>query len=184
MEAGGEDLVFHLRGPRTGGRALYSLARGLKGPSEATGCTMLVNDRVDLALALDLSGAHLGQRSLPPRVGREILGPRRILGLSVHGAKEALEGPTGVVDFLLVGSVFPSRSHPAGLPGGVGLIQEVRKTGSAPPVAIGGITPERVEQVRQAGAHGVAVLGGIWDAGDPKAAVEVYLEELAKGRGT
>ena len=183
LEAGGADLVFHLRGPKTGGRILYSLARALKDPAEANGCTLLVNDRVDLALALDLSGAHLGQRSLPPSVARKILGPGRILGLSVHGAKEASEGSVGVVDFLLVGTIFPSSSHPEGVHGGVALIQEVQRMGFAPLLAIGGITPERVGQLLAAGAHGVAVRGGIWDAGDPKAAVPVYLEELAKGKG-
>ncbi|MFH1765416.1 MAG: thiamine phosphate synthase [Gemmatimonadota bacterium] len=196
LEAGGEGVVFHLRGPRTSGKVLHSLARVLKGPAEAHGCRLLANDRVDLALALDLSGAHLGQRSLPPGVARRILGPHRLLGLSVHGLTEAGEGLTGIVDFLLAGTIYPSFSHPEGIPegvpgggaggvpGGVARIREIRGISTVPLVAIGGMTPDRVAEVLAAGAHGVAVRGGIWDAGDPTAATRVYLEELEKGSGT
>ena len=214
MERGGGELVFHLRGPRTGGRALYALAAALKGPARTFGSVLLVNDRVDLALALQLPGAHLGQRSLPPEVAREILGPGCLLGLSVHSAEEAEEGvgrgageghgrtagegagqaakgeaartaeggAGGAVDFLLVGTVFSSPSHPEGVPGGVGRIREVLRVCSLPLLSIGGISHARVGEVMASGAHGVAVRGGIWDAMDPWAAIEVYLEELVKGR--
>ena len=191
LEAGGGDVALHLRGPRTTGRILYSLARVLQGIAQASGSTFLANDRVDLALALGLSGAHLGQRSLPPEMAREVLGPHRLLGLSVHGAEEAREGLDGAVDFLLAGTIFPSASHPGGVPGGspggrpggVARIQEIQGVTHLPLLAIGGITPEKVGEVLAAGAHGVAVRGGIWDAGDPTAAIRVYLNELGKGAG-
>ena len=182
MEVGGGELAFHLRGPRTSGRALYSLATALTDSAQSFGGVLLVNDRLDLALALRLPGAHLGQRSLPPEVAREILGPGCLLGLSVHSAKEADDGAGGMVDFLLVGTVFSSSSHPEGVPGGVGRIREVLGVSSLPLLAIGGITPSDVGRVMASGAHGVAVRGGIWDAVDPRAATEVYLEELVKGR--
>jgi thiamine-phosphate pyrophosphorylase len=184
LEAGGEALVFHLRGPRTSGKVLYSLALALKDPSESCGSRLLVNDRVDLAVALDLSGAHLGQRSLPPEVARQILGHHRLLGLSVHGVGEAMDGLAGGVDFFLAGTIFPSPSHPDGVAGGAARIREIRGVSSVPLLAIGGITKGRVGEVLAAGAHGVAVRGGIWDAGDPTAATRVYLEELESGRGT
>ncbi len=184
LEAGGGDSVFHLRGPRTTGKVLYSLARALLGPAENCGGRLLANDRVDLALALDLPGVHLGQRSIPPEVARCILGPHRLLGLSVHGVDEAREGLGGSVDFFLAGAVFPSPSHPEGAPGGTDRIMEICGVSRVPLLAIGGITPKRVGEVLAAGAHGVAVRGGIWDAGDPTAATRVYLEELEKGRGT
>ncbi len=184
LEAGGEGLVLHLRGPRSSGKALFALAGALKGPAETHGCRLLANDRVDLALVLGLSGAHLGQRSLPPEVARKILGPHRLLGLSVHGPAEAVQGLTGSVDFLLAGTIYPSASHPEGVPGGVARIREIRGMSMVPLVAIGGITRDRVGEVLAAGAHGVAVRGGIWDAGDPTAATRVYLEELEKGSGT
>ena len=181
LEAGGADVALHLRGPRTTGRVLYSLARALKETAHASGSTFLANDRVDLALALGLSGAHLGQRSLPPEVARKILGPHQLLGLSVHGGEEAREGLSGAVDFLLAGTIFPSASHPEGAPGGVARIREIQGVTQVPLLAIGGITPEKVGEVLAAGAHGVAVRGGIWDAGDPTAATRVYLDELGKG---
>jgi thiamine-phosphate pyrophosphorylase len=187
LEAGGEDVALHLRGPRTTGRILYSLARALQGIAQASGSTFLANDRVDLALALALSGAHLGQRSLPPEVARDVLGPHRLLGLSVHGAEEAREGLNGAVDFLLAGTMFPSASHPEGFPGGtpggVARIRAIQEVTHIPLLAIGGITPEKVGEVLAAGAHGVAVRGGIWDAVDPTAATRGYLYELGKGTG-
>jgi len=184
LEAGGGEVVFHLRGPRTSGRALHSLALALRGPAHRWGCRFLANDRVDLALALGLSGAHLGQRSLPPEAARRILGPHRLLGLSVHGAGEAGGASRGNVDFLLAGAIFPSSSHPGNVPGGVARIREIRGVSRLPLLAIGGITPERVPEVLTAGAHGVAVRGGIWDSPDPSAATRVYLEELEKGKRT
>jgi len=183
MTAGGRLAALHLRGPRLGGRTIFELAGALREDGLETGCLLLVNDRLDVALALDLPGAHLGQRSLPPGVAREILGPGRILGLSVHGREEGEEGRKGEVDFLLVGTIFATPSHPEGTPGGVARIREVAVLDSPPMLGIGGITPGRVEAVLEAGAHGVAVRGGVWDAPDPAAAVGVYLKEMARCSG-
>ncbi len=183
LETGGEEIALHLRGPRTPGRVLFSLGRELAAASRTFGALLLANDRVDLALALDLPGAHLGQRSIPPAAARKLLGPDRILGLSVHGLGEAREGGSRDVDFFLVGTIFPSRSHPSEPTGGVGRISEIRTGIGIPLMAIGGISPGRVEPVMNAGGSGVAVKGGIWDARDPVAAVEEYLSELRKQRG-
>jgi thiamine-phosphate diphosphorylase len=183
LEAGGPDLVFHLRGPGTTGRALYELARALKGAAESCGCTLVANDRVDLVLALDLPGAHLGQRSLTPEAARRILGPRRLLGLSVHGVDEAGMASGGELDFLLAGTIFPSSSHPDTSPGGIVRIREIRGVCQLPLLAIGGITQERVGEVLAAGANGVAVRGGIWDVADPTVATRGYLKALEEGKG-
>lgn len=183
MEEGRGSVAFHLRGPRTEGRDLHFLASALQPEARKAGSTLLVNDRVDLAMALDLDGAHLGQRSLPPASARTLLGPRRLLGLSVHGAAEVGEAPPGTVDFLLVGMIYPSPSHPGGVPGGLGTIREVRAVTDLPLVGIGGVVPGRVREVRGAGAHGVAARGGIWDSRDPKAATRGYLKELMERRG-
>ena len=180
LEAGGESLALHLRGPGTPGRVLFTLARNLRGVARASGSLLLANDRVDLTLALDLPGAHLGQRSLPPDAARRILGPHRLLGLSVHGRTEAREGLGGAVDFLLVGTIFASSSHPRIVPGGVGRIREVGEVTGAPLLGIGGVAPEKVGELLDAGAHGVAVRSGIWDARDPTAATRVYLKALGK----
>lgn len=181
MDVGGGAVALHVRGPGTTGRALHSLCEALKGPAKASGSPLLVNDRIDVALALDLPGAHLGQRSLPPQEARRLLGPARLLGRSVHGVEEAREGSMGAVDFFLVGTIFPSASHPGGPTGGPERIRELEAPDHPPLLAIGGITPERVGKVLGAGARGVAVLGGIWNAPDPSAAVRVYLEALREG---
>jgi thiamine-phosphate diphosphorylase len=178
LEGTGPELAFHLRGPGMEGRDLYRLADELREPAGRSDSMLLVNDRLDVVLALGLQGGHLGQRSLPPRVARRLLGPDRVLGLSVHSADEALEGKGGVVDFLVVGTIYPSDSHPGGVPSGPDRIREVLRALPLPALAIGGITPGRVGGVLAAGAHGVAVRGGVWDLPDPVAAVQEYLAAL------
>jgi len=182
LENGVGNVALHLRGPRTSGRALYNLALELKGMALDAGGALVVNDRVDLVLALDLSGAHLGQRSIPPVVARQLLGPQRLLGLSVHGAEEGKEGLEGEVDFFLAGTVFPSPSHPHGISGGLARIREVKNVTQGPVLAIGGVTQERVQEVLGAGAYGVAVKGGIWNTEDPIGSALGYLVELERGQ--
>lgn len=180
MATGGPRVALHLRGPGLGGRPIFDLAEALREESLETGSLLLVNDRLDIALALDLPGVQLGQRSLPPAVARELLGPDRTIGLSVHGREEGAEGRRGGVDFLLVGSLFATPSHPEEEPGGVDRLREVAELEPPPMVGIGGITPGRVEGVLNAGAWGVAVRGGVWETPDPAAAAGVYLMEIAR----
>jgi thiamine-phosphate diphosphorylase len=178
LATGGPRVALHLRGPGLGGRQIFDLSGALRKESLETGSLLLVNDRLDVALALDLPGVQLGQRSLPPDVARELLGPDRSIGLSVHGREEGAQGRRGVVDFLLVGTLFATPSHPEGKAGGVDRLREVAELEPPPMVGIGGITPGRVEEVLDAGARGVAVRGGVWEASDPAAAVGVYLMEI------
>jgi thiamine-phosphate diphosphorylase len=178
LEEGGKDLALHLRGPRIQGRDLHDLAARLREPAALSRSMLLVNDRVDVVMALGLHGAHLGQRSLAPVVARKLLGPERVLGLSVHSGSEALEGKDGVVDFLLAGTVYPSPSHPGGEAPGPERIREIREVSPLPVLAIGGITPGRVPEVMAAGAHGVAVLRGVWGRENPVAAVRDFLDAL------
>jgi thiamine-phosphate pyrophosphorylase len=181
LESGGERIVFHLRGPRTRSRRLYEMGRDLAPRAREAGSILLVNDRVDLALALDLPGAHLGQRSLPSQAARELLGAGKIIGLSVHGPEEAEEGLAGPVDFLIVGTIYSSPSHPGKGGSGVGRIREIREKTNLPLMAIGGVTIDRIAEVLGAGASGVAVRGGVWIEGDPSASVRGYLRELERG---
>jgi thiamine-phosphate diphosphorylase len=183
MDLGGGRVVLHIRGPRVTGRFLFRLAESLREAARSSGTLLLVNDRVDIALTLDLPGAHLGQRSLPASVARKLLGRDRILGLSVHGIGEAEEGGAGEVDFLMVGTLFPTPSHEGETPGGIGRLLEVSGGTSLPLIGIGGVTPPRVGSVLGAGAHGIGVRGGVWDAQDPAGATGVYLKELALGSG-
>jgi thiazole tautomerase (transcriptional regulator TenI) len=178
LDEGGEDLALHLRGPRSQGRDIHDLAAHLREPAALSRSMLLVNDRLDVVLALGLRGGHLGQRSLAPEVARKLVGPERVLGLSVHSGSEALEGKEGVVDFLLAGTVYPSTSHPGGEAPGPERIREILGVSSLPVLAIGGVTPGRVPEVMAAGAHGVAVLSGVWAREDPAAAVRDYLDAL------
>jgi thiamine-phosphate pyrophosphorylase len=187
LDAGRHGVALHLRGSRTKGRELFSLASSLLPTARETGGRLLANDRVDLALALDMDGVHLGQRSLPADVARGLLGRERILGLSVHGPGEAAEWGEDTLDFLILGSIFHTSSHPERAPGGTGMVQEVAGATGLPVVAIGGITPARVGEVLSAGASGVAVRGGVWNSEDPTAAIGGYLREMDQGapkRGT
>lgn len=189
LEVGGRRIALHLRGPGLEGRAIFDVAEALRAEGRRTGGLLLVNDRLDVVLTLGLSGAHLGQRSLPPEVARELLGSEVKLGLSVHSEEEAEEGREGKVDFFMVGALFDTPSHPGRAPGGVGRIREIAESDPPLMIGIGGITPGRVGEVLEAGAHGVAVRGGIWNEPDPVEAVGVYLGELerclrqAKGKG-
>jgi thiamine-phosphate diphosphorylase len=187
-EAGGERVALHLRGPGLSGRRLWEVGVRMREACEGTGALFLVNDRVDLALVLGARGAHLGERSLPPRAARRILGDDALLGRSVHGADEAaaLAGAAmelDALDFLMVGTIWTTATHP-GRPGaGTERVREVREAApDLPLIGIGGVTPERVPELLAAGAQGAAVLGAVWDADDPAAAVAALLMALEGGR--
>jgi thiamine-phosphate pyrophosphorylase len=180
LAAAGPCLALHLRAPRAGGRRLFELARYLIPLARSTGATLVINDRCDVALAVRSHGVHLGERSLPARAARRLLGEAVLLGRSVHAPAGRIEAgtaePMGVLDYLFVGTLYPTASHP-GRPGcGVSALAGFATTG-IPLVGIGGITPERVAAVRRAGASGVAVLGGVWDSDDPVDSIHAYLRE-------
>ena len=177
LEAGGA-IAFHLRGPHATGRRLVELAGALRDPAAASGATLLVNDRVDVALCLGLDGAHLGHRSLPPAEARGLLGPDRLVGASVHSVEEAVEAARGGVDFLFVGVLWATSSHSDETPAGPQLIRDVAAAVSVPLLGIGGVTPERVPPILEAGGHGAAVISGIWNAPSSGHAVQVYLQAL------
>jgi thiamine-phosphate pyrophosphorylase len=166
MEAGGPLLALHLRAPAACGLAVYRWAEALRACS--SGALLLVNDRADVALAAGADGVHLGRRGLSVGDARGLLGPARLIGVSVGSVVEAEPG----ADFLLVGNVYPTASHPgrAGI-GTSGL------AGDPPRIAIGGVTPERVAELRRAGARGIAAIRGIWDAPRPAKAVRSFLKE-------
>ncbi len=183
------DLALHLRAGGSSGRLLLEHALALR--SERTPGRLLVNDRVDVARIAG-TGAQLPEAGLTPVQARTILGRDPLLGRSVHeppasGAEGgAAEGDAGLLDFVIYGHVFATPSKP-GLPprGLAGLGQAVRRYADwgLPVIAIGGITPERVGQVLDAGAYGAAAIAGFWDAPDPAAAIATCLETLAAHAG-
>jgi thiamine-phosphate diphosphorylase len=176
--AGGDLLALHIRLPASTGRVVYDLARALRPACRTSGAALIVNDRVDVAAAVDAEGAHLGRRSLDPVDARAILGPGRLVGSSVTTRAEGDYAAQGRSDYLFVGSIYPTASHPGRQEVGVGRIAEMAGF-DLPLVAIGGITVDRVALVRSAGAAGVAVIRGVWDADDPAEAVRQYLDALS-----
>jgi thiamine-phosphate diphosphorylase len=173
VEAGANLLALHVRGPHTSGRRIHEIARQLVANVETSGGTLLVNDRVDVAMAIGSIGVHLGRRSLPPGVVRDLLRPGLPIGVSCHSPESA---------HLLAGNVRASPSHP-GAPGrGMPWLADMVAAADATPVAaIGGVRLSDVPDVRNAGATGVAVLRGIWKSPDPAAAVVEYIEGLNAG---
>lgn len=179
LEMGGPDLVFHLRAPRTGGRRLFDLARALMPRAIDEDALLLVNDRVDVALAAPADGAQLGGRGIAIADARRMLGSRPWIGASVHSGGEAREAAVGGADFVIAGAVYATESHPGRPPAGLGVIEDAAAAG-LPVIAIGGITPERVPEVLAAGAFGVAVMRGVWDEGDVVEAVRRYLRPMGR----
>lgn len=176
-EVYGPAVLIQLRGHETSGRQLYDIAASLMELAGGTGTTVLINDRVDIALSLEL-GAQIGARSIPVDRARALLGDR-LLGYSAHGADRARSAAEEGADFVVLGTIYPSASHPERPAAGIDLVRATAAATAAPVVAIGGITPARTAAVRTAGGHGVAVVSGVWGAPDPTTAVGRYLAELA-----
>jgi thiamine-phosphate pyrophosphorylase len=132
---------------------------------------VLVNDRIDIAASLRL-GVHLPEDGLPTRVARSILGSDTLIGRSAHSADAAVRAQEDGADYITFGPIFETESKKAyGPPQGLELLEGIASTVRGMPVlAIGGITVERTQACLKAGAHGVAVIGAIWDAPDPVAA--------------
>ena len=184
LRMGGPSLALHVRGPRTDGGPMFTLAAALAGVARPAGAWLVVNDRVDVALAAGARGVQLGARSLPVASARRILGERGRIGASVHRAPEGAEATRQGADWIFAGTIWATPSHPGWEGWGPGFLAEVRSVAPAVPVlAIGGVSEVRVAEVMSCGAAGVAVIRGIWDAPDPLEAARRYLEALAASAG-
>ncbi|MEE9522961.1 MAG: thiamine phosphate synthase [candidate division NC10 bacterium] len=148
------------------------------------GALFIVNDRLDLALAVEADGIHLGQEDLPARLARPLLRPGMFLGISTHSVEEAREAEAAGADYIGFGPVFPTGTKTGTRPE-VTLdgIRMVRAAVRIPVVAIGGITLERVPEVIGAGADGVAVISAIVEAGDIPATCRQFLSRIHEARG-
>jgi thiamine-phosphate pyrophosphorylase len=170
--------ALHVRGPATGGARLHAIATRMHAAALDTGTILVVNDRVDIAMAAHAHGVQLGSRSLVITDARTLLGAGALIGSSVHGVAEAVEAESDGADFVIQGTIFASPSHPGRAAAGIALVRETAERVGVPVIAIGGITPPRVADVAAAGADGVAVLGGVWHAADPVAAVDEYVDRI------
>lgn len=174
-EGGGSDLAFHARGRGLTGREHYDVALRLS----VLPSFLFVNDRLDVALAVPAAGVQLGHDSLPVSAARA-LNPLWWIGKSVHNLAEAEAARVSGADYLVVGPVFATASHPGRAPLGVtGLRAIAGAADGIPVIAIGGITVERVTEVMKSGAYGVAAIRALWDDAEPAAAVRRMREWMS-----
>lgn len=181
--AGGATLV-QLREKTAEGREVAELARALKKILDPLGIPLLIDDRVDIAMAVDAAGVHVGQQDLHPNDVRAMLGPRKIVGLTIKTEDQVREAHTLPVDYLGVGPIFPTQTKknmPVG-PWGVEKMRAVAEWCNLPFVAIGGIKVNTAAQVMAAGAGGVAVVSAICSAPDPEQATKELAEQIRLGR--
>ncbi len=161
---------------------LLPVAEKLRERCRHAGVTFIVNDRVDVALAVDADGVHLGQDDLPPRAARPLLRRGMQLGLSTHSVAQARVAQTDGADYVAVGAMFPTTTKPDFELVGPDLVRNVRPLIRVPLIGIGGITPENVAEVIGAGADGVAVISAVCGADDPAAATRRFLRAIGEAR--
>jgi thiamine-phosphate pyrophosphorylase len=164
---GGADVV-QLRDKTASSRRLYDIAVQFRRLTREAEVSFVVNDRLDVALAADADGVHIGREDLPASVVRRILGPGKILGVSAETVEEAVTAEKDGADYLGVGPVFEARGSKAdaGEPLGLDLIARIRRDCRLPIVAIGGINAENARLVRDAGADAAAVISAVASAED------------------
>jgi len=170
---GGADLALHARGRTLSGLEHFDLAIRLSAYPPAR---LFVNDRLDVAVAVGAAGVHLGQASLDVADARR-LDEEWWIGKSVHDLAEAEAARAAGADYLVVGPVFLTPTHPGREPLGPARLNEIARLG-IPTIAIGGVTAERIRALKDAGAYGVAAIRALWDAADPASAVRRMLQEL------
>lgn len=174
----GSDLAMHLRGPSGPVRTLLAEAEALAETAAGAGTLLLVNDRPDVALAAGVPGLQLGHRSIPVQAARSLLGGDAVIGYSAHGASEAASAASNGADFVFIGTIWASASHPGQEGAGLGRVRETVTEADVPVLAIGGVTPDRARKALDAGAWGVAVVRGVWSADDPVEAAAGYLNRM------
>lgn len=161
---------------------LLPLARALRARCREAGAQFIVNDRADLALAVDADGLHVGQDDLPAAAARRLLPPPMRLGVSTHDPDQARRALADGADYVAVGSMFPTATKAGFQLVGPELLRRVRRDIPVPLVAIGGITEANVGQVMEAGADAAAVISAVCGAADPREATARFLNTIAACR--
>lgn len=140
---------------------IYDEALKLRELTEKFKAKLIINDHVDIAIAVNADGVHLGQDDLPLKEARKILGVEKIIGISTHSIEQALTAEKNGADYIGFGPMFSTTTKDAGAPKGTGTLREIKKTVSIPVVAIGGINMDNLKSVLDAGADAVAVISEI-----------------------
>ena len=182
--AGGAQVV-QLRDKSATARELLALAVRMQAIARAAGGLLIVNDRLDIALAAETDGVHLGQDDLPTETARRLLGKGKLLGVSVENGEQARQAEADGADYVAIGPIYEARGTKgdAGAPVGTGAIAEVRRATRLPLVAIGGIKAEQVAEVIGAGADSVAVVSAVVAAPDIAAAARDLSGRIARAKG-
>lgn len=181
----GGATIVQLRDPHAHGRALVEQARALASALRPLGVPLIVNDRVDVALAAGAAGVHVGQSDLPAADARALIGPDLILGLSARTEEEIVATNPAVVDYLGIGPIFsvdPLTKANAAAPIGIEGFAGRRRISPVPVVAIGGVGPASAGDLVRAGADGLAVVSAICGQPDPAAAAARLAGLVAEAR--
>ncbi|HBC3372657.1 TPA: thiamine phosphate synthase [Vibrio parahaemolyticus] len=157
-------------------RAFIERAQAVKTILEGTGVPLIINDRVDVALAVDADGVHLGQSDMPAEIARQLIGPNKILGLSIETEEQLAEADSLPIDYIGLSAIFatPTKTNTKKQWGIEGLKMALNTT-SLPIVAIGGINETNIPALRATGVHGLALVSAICHAENPTKAAEYLL---------
>ena len=170
--------IIQLREKNLTTNQYYQLAKQVKEITDAYQVPLIIDDRLDICLAVDAAGLHIGDDELPVSVARQVLGPEKILGVTAKTVKRALEAETSGADYLGTGAIFPTitkENAPITL---ISTLKTICQTVAIPVVAIGGLTSENIDQLAATGIAGVAVVRDLMQAEDIEAKTQAFLTKL------
>ena len=156
----------------------YQLAKQVKEITDAYQVPLIIDDRLDVCLAVDAAGLHIGDDELPVSVARQVLGPDKILGVTAKTVKRALEAEEGGADYLGTGAIFPTTTKEDAPITLISTLKAICQRVAIPVVAIGGLTSENVDQLIGTGIAGVAVVRDLMQAEDIEAKTQAFLTKL------
>ena len=156
----------------------YQLAKQVKEITDAYQVPLIIDDRLDVCLAVDAAGLHIGDDELPVSVARKVLGPEKILGVTAKTVKRALEAEEGGADYLGTGAIFPTTTKENAPITLISTLKTICQTVAIPVVAIGGLTSENIDQLAATGIAGVAVVRDLMQAEDIEAKTQAFLIKL------
>ncbi|MDM7462008.1 MAG: thiamine phosphate synthase [bacterium] len=179
LQGGGR--IVQLREKHMTTRQLVRIGQALRTLTREYGALLIVNDRLDVALAVEADGVHLGQDDLPAALARKIAGDRFIIGVSAETVEEARRAEADGATYLGVGPMFATATKPdAGAPVGPERLRLIKQAVAIPVFGIGGIAPANARAVLEAGADGVCVISAIVGAPDPRAATQTFIHLLSE----
>ena len=170
--------IVQLREKNLATNQYYQLAKQVKEITDAYQVPLIIDDRLDVCLAVDAAGLHIGDDELPVSVARQVLGPEKILGVTAKTVKRALEAEEGGADYLGTGAIFPTTTKENAPITLISTLKTICQRVAIPVVAIGGLTSENIEQLIGTGIAGVAVVRDLMQAEDIEAKTQDFLTKL------